>query len=76
MKNCRKGSHIVIRYKWVTNKWTDKEGKERSVNEPRINSLKPPMDTHAPQPQQKAYDPWNSQPTKFEANNGFDNPPL
>lgn len=76
MKNYRKSTHIVIRYKWATNKWTDKEGKDRSVNEPRVNPLKPPMDTHAPQPQQKAYNPWNSQPTESEANNGSDNPPF
>jgi len=57
VKNCRKGSHIVIRYKWATNKWTDKEGKDRSVNEPRVNSLKPLTDTRTPQPQHKAYDP-------------------
>lgn len=46
------------------------------MNKPRINSLNPPIDTHAPQPQQKAHDPWNSQTTEFEANNGFDNPPF
>ena len=46
------------------------------MNKPRINSLKPPMDTRAPQPQQKAYDPWNSQPADFGANNGSDNPPF
>ena len=44
------------------------------MNEPRVNSLKPLMDTRAPQPQQKAYDPWNSQPADFGANNGSDNP--
>lgn len=44
------------------------------MNKPRINPPKPPIDTHAPQPQQKAYDPWNSQPTEFGANNGSDNP--
>jgi len=52
------------------------EGKDRPVNKPRVNPLKPLMDTHAPQPQQKAYDPWNSQPTEFGANNGSDNPPF
>lgn len=46
------------------------------MNEPRINSLKPLIATHAPQPQQKAYDPWNNQPTEFGTNNGFNNPPL
>jgi len=76
VKNCRKCSHIVIRYKWDTNKWTDKEGKDRPVNEPRANSLKPLMDTRTPQPQHKAYDPWNSQPADFGANNGFSNPPF
>lgn len=46
------------------------------MNAPRVNSLKPLMDTRAPQPQQKAYDPWNSQPTEFGTNNGSDNPPF
>ena len=46
------------------------------MNEPHVNSLKPLIDTRAPQPQQKAYDPWNSQPADFGANNGFDNPPF
>lgn len=46
------------------------------MNEPHVNSLKPLIDTRAPQPQQKAHDPWNSQPADFGANNGSDNPPF
>lgn len=57
-------------------KTNTRKAEDRPVNKPRVNSLKPPMNTHAPQPQQKAYDPWNSQPTKFGDNNGSDNPPF
>lgn len=46
------------------------------MKEPRVNSLKPLIDTRTPQPQQKTYDPWNSQPTEFGTNNGSDNPPF
>nr|DAX51862.1 MAG TPA: Single-strand binding protein BINDING FOLD, DNA-BINDING PROTEIN.5A [Caudoviricetes sp.] len=79
VKNCRKGTHVILKFKWVTNKWQDKEGKERSVNEPRVKMLIPLPDTRPAQPQQpqqQAYDPWNSQPADFGANNGFDNPPF
>lgn len=57
-------------------KTNTRKAEDRSMNKPRANSLKPPIDTHAPQPQQKAYDPWNSQPTEFRDNNGSDNPPF
>lgn len=57
-------------------KTNTRKAEDRSVNKPRVNPLKPLMNTHAPQPQQKAYNPWNSQPTEFGANNGFNNPPF
>lgn len=57
-------------------KTNTRKAEDRPVNEPHVNSLKPLTDTRAPQPQQKAYNPWNSQPTEFGTNNGFDNPPF
>ena len=57
-------------------KTNTRKAEDRSMNEPHVNSLKPPMDTRAPQPQQKTYNPWNSQPADFGANNGSDNPPF
>lgn len=38
-------------------KTNTRKTEDRSVNKPRVNSLKPVMDTRAPQPQQKAHDP-------------------
>ena len=57
-------------------KTNTRKTEDRSANEPRINSLKPLIDTRTPQPQHKAHDPWNSQPADFGANNGSDNPPF
>jgi len=57
-------------------KTNTRKTEDRSVNKPRVNSLNPLIDPRAPQPQHKAYNPWNSQPTEFGTNNGSDNPPF